>query len=105
MIKLLTPEGSKKPLLTIRNIRAVFYAIFGQREDWMNEQDQGEITERQLNYKRKIWKYKMMVDKLEKANSDALFLSSNLEFIENLTGEQMKGLTEDEKKDFVLRKS
>jgi hypothetical protein len=47
----------------------------------------------------------MMVTKLDTNNSDALLESSKFDLLDNITHEQLKGLSEEEKKDFILRQS
>ena len=79
ILKLMTPIGSNKPILTCRNIRAVIYAILNIHEDWMSEQDALEhrhSKEDMSIYKRKIWKYKMMINKLQSDTPEALAQSS-----------------------------
>jgi len=39
ILRLLSPIGSRKAILTCRNIRAVIYAILNIHRDWMSEQD------------------------------------------------------------------
>jgi len=36
ILDILTPMESIKPILTCRNIRAIFYAILSYHEDWMS---------------------------------------------------------------------
>ena len=90
MLKLLTPEGSKTAILTLRNIRCVLYAIINVSKSWMKTQDPAELNPLQLVYKRKIWKYKMLINKLETSTPDALeFCSKNhLGLLENVDPEK-----------------
>ena len=36
MIKLLTPFGSDRPILSFRNVRSLMYVIVDKFEPWMN---------------------------------------------------------------------
>lgn len=105
MIKLLTPEGSKKPVLTLRNIRCMLYSIINVSKSWMKIQDAAELNPFQLTYKRKIWKYKMMVNKLDTNTSDALEVcaKNHLGLLGNVNTEKSRKLTEEEKRDLIIR--
>lgn len=86
LLMALTPIEKKDPILSVRNIRALFYAVFNYYEDWMGEQDPQEFTEKDLTYNRKIWKYKIMIDKLKYEPGHALIESSksNFDLLENV---------------------
>lgn len=89
MIKLLTPSESKKPVLTCRNILVFFNGVFNLHEEWISKQDDFEVNNQTYAYKRRIWKYKMMVTKLQSEGSEALARSSkpNFEFLDDVTKE------------------
>ena len=105
ILKLLTPEGSKTPILTLRNIRCILYAIINVSKSWMKIQDPAELNPLQLVYKRKIWKYKILINKLKTSTSEALeFCSKNhLDLLENVNPEKSQKLTEEEKRDLIIR--
>ena len=99
-IKIMTPSDSKHPVLTVRNIRVLFYGIFNMFEEWMNQQDPFEFDSlKESIYQRKIWKYKMMMSKLNSDSSEALFHSSKSQFelLENVPKDLLSNLTEAEK--------
>ena len=85
--RILTPCKSKNAIYSFRNIRALFSAIFNCHEPWMEIQDSFEFGTRTNSYNRKVWKYKMMIRKLNSEVPDALEQASKGEFdlLENLT--------------------
>ena len=87
ILEISTPMESMKPILTSRNIRATFYAILNYHEDWMSNQDPKEQQSKEQTYQRKIWKYKMMLCKLNSDSIEALIQSSksNNDFLENIS--------------------
>lgn len=108
ILRLMSPIGSKKPILTCRNIRAVIYAILNVHRDWMSEQDaleQRHSQEDMCVYKRKIWKYKMMINKLQSDGPEALAQSSKqeLDLLENVSHEKIMQLNESERQLYILR--
>lgn len=108
MLKLMSPMGSSKPVLTCRNIRTIIFAILGVHQDWMSEQDALEerhTKEDMSVYKRKIWKYKMMITKLESDGSEALAQSSKqaLDLLENVSQDKLMKLNESERQLYILR--
>ena len=108
ILKLMSPLGSNKPVLTCRNIRAVIFAILNIHQDWMSEQDaleQRHSKEDMSIYKRKIWKYKMMIMKLQSEGSEALAQSSKqpLDLLENVAPEKIMKLNESERQLYILR--
>lgn len=72
ILRLMTPVQSKKPILSYRNIMALFYAVFNVHEDWMDKQDPFEFVHRENSYQRRIWKYKLMINKLNSNAQEAL---------------------------------
>lgn len=94
--------GSNKPVLTCRNIRTIVFAILGVHHPWMSEQDALEhrhTKEDMSVYKRKIWKYKMMITKLQSDGCEALAQSSKqaLDLLENVSPEKIMKLNESER--------
>lgn len=64
----------------------------------MEEQDFLEFDNRRNSYNRKIWKYKMMINKLNSEVPTALEQASKGEFdLLDITKEQMDKLTETER--------
>ena len=103
--RILTPVQTKKPILSYRNIMALFNAIFNTHEDWMDKQDPFEFANRDNSYQRRIWKYKLMINKLHSDVPEALTQSSKGEWdlLENVTKEQLANLSETEKEQYILR--
>jgi hypothetical protein len=87
--RILTPLKAKKPIYSFRNIKSLFSAIFGVFEPWMEVQDSFEFCNRRNSYNRKVWKYKMMIRKLNSDVPEALEQASKGEFdlLENITKE------------------
>ena len=102
---MLTPECSSAPILTLRNVRCAFWALLNMHQKWMSVQDPAELNPLQLTYKRKIWKYKMMVVKLQHETSDALEFCSkdHLNYLQGVETTKQQKLTENEKKDLIIR--
>lgn len=105
--RILTPMKSKNPIYSFRNIRALFSAIFNKHEAWMEIQDSFEFGNRTNSYNRKVWKYKMMIRKLNSEVPDALEQASKGEFdlLENITRDQLDKLSETERELYILRRN
>ena len=73
----MTPSFNDGPILTVRNVRALLYAILNYYEKWMNIQDEQERCEQDQPYMRTISKYRLMVSKLNYDSVEALEQSSN----------------------------
>lgn len=95
LMLLLTPQGQfEKPVLSCRNILCVVNAIFDNHEPWMMEQDIHEVGDNN-DYKSKISKYKLLVEKLNETQSNALqFCASSdiRKLIENIPENQQSKL-------------
>lgn len=107
LIKLLSPLGSKSSLMTFRNVRATIYAIFNVHEQWMEQQDKAELKHETSLYNRKIWKYKIMLTKLNTDISEALIQSSKADtaLLENVPKNQLLQLNESERQHHILRRT
>ena len=107
MIKLLTPFGSQKPILSFRNIRVLMYIIVNRFEPWMNERDTKEFSDAATStYRRKIWKYTMFLKNLKQSGGDALAKSSstgNYELVDGLSRDNQLKLKEHEREELVVR--
>ena len=73
----------------------------------MEIQDSCEFDNRTNSYNRKVWKYKMMIRKLNSDVPHALEQASKGEFdlLENITRDQLDKLSETEREMYILRKS
>ena len=73
----MTPSFNNRPILTVRNVRALLYAILNYYEKWMNIQDEQELYNQDQPYMRTISKYRLMISKLNYDSVEALEQSSN----------------------------
>ena len=73
----------------------------------MDKQDPFEKLNRENSYQRRIWKYKLMVNKLKSEVPEALTQSSmgERDLLENVTKEQLANLSETEKEQYILRQN
>ena len=73
----------------------------------MDKQDPFEMMFRENSYQRRIWKYKLMVNKLNSEVPDALTQSSKGEWdlLENISKEQLANLSDHEKEQYILRQN
>ena len=71
----------------------------------MDKQDPFEFANRENSYQRRIWKYKLMINKLHSDVPQALTQASKGEWdlLENITKDQLKNLSESEKEQYILR--
>lgn len=61
-------------MISLRNVKVIFYAIFNVWEAWMNAQDPAErVKWNEIPYQRKIRKYRLMMDKLDIEPGEALY--------------------------------
>ena len=107
MIKLLTPFGSDRPILSFRNVRCLMYVIVNKFELWMNERDSHEFSDAaNSSYRRKIWKYTMFLKNLKQPGGEALakcYSQGNHELVDGLSKDNILLLKEHEREAFVVR--
>ena len=100
----MTPSFNNRPILTVRNVRALLYAILNYYEKWMNIQDEQELYDKEQSYMRTISKYRLMISKLNYDSVEALEQSSNSKtssMISNVPGARLNKLNMEEIVEYV----